>query len=578
MNPLPSIEVLSFLDWMDGKGYFPDVREATIEEFILKPENNDQLRIAVEVYLSEQKQYDISSRGDFEFRLDKLLAILKTEVMQSADRARYFKIDSEIMFQDIENAIYHIKNDYGMRDEISSRRVMDAGSMIDAMRVFLNYMAPRKNNYVSNALSGRRGTSTNAVREFKSYLARNNIINVKLSAIPDSVINKYINNFEMDYFQRNNSVSAWEAHDIAEIVKRVLLQSGSDPYFLSLTDRYQSRAAEFKCVFLSDTGADFYELVEKNWQTLHEYSANHLDIFYQPEELKPFRGYNTADCLKIRSRVERFPCIYIWKTVLDEGLSIPVDGLDAENLLEIVKVIVDEITAKKSLQEIVECTKECADMLRQQLNQDQEIEKHVINNLLHACLQLQNNPILFTHANENMKNTQIRDLMGNLFENPLDIGGKRHQIRIVDQSLQGFSAKGKALGELDLQVKVGSMPFSIIEGIIIKANETGKQGRHWNRSNLYEHIKRFGNYDQNGLERNILLVYLVTDCFDGFYQSMLACIPDQPKTAIRGSNIYALVDIPIKHDYAAMRLAEGKYLYNGRERKLYIHKPLGFRY
>lgn len=47
MNFLPSIEVLSFLDWMNKKGIV-ELKDATIEEFVLTPENNEKLLYTIE--------------------------------------------------------------------------------------------------------------------------------------------------------------------------------------------------------------------------------------------------------------------------------------------------------------------------------------------------------------------------------------------------------------------------------------------------------------------------------------------------------------------------------------------------
>jgi hypothetical protein len=49
MNFLPSIEVLSFLDWLDKKG-IADLKDSTIEEFVLNPENNEKLLDTIDYY------------------------------------------------------------------------------------------------------------------------------------------------------------------------------------------------------------------------------------------------------------------------------------------------------------------------------------------------------------------------------------------------------------------------------------------------------------------------------------------------------------------------------------------------
>lgn len=49
---------------------------------------------------------------------------------------------------------------------------------------------------------------------------------------------------------------------------------------------------------------------------------------------------------------------------------------------------------------------------------------------------------------------------------------------------------------------------------------------YWVRKTLYEHVVRFGQYDQNGLERNILLVYVTA--FEKAFENMT---PEQRRQA-----------------------------------------------
>lgn len=193
-------------------------------------------------------------------------------------------------------------------------------------------------------------------------------------------------------------------------IRYALHNIGNENYFNELTERYRDRVASYKCVFLAEDDS-FYNLVEQNWMRLNEYTANHLDIFYNPEELKPYRGYWSADALNIRQRIDCVPCIYLWRTTLDGGGAISTTGLSLEKLLQLIKEVVRLIVAGKSLDEIIDKGNEYADLLRLQLNKSNVIEERVLHNLIHACVQLQNNPDMYSKANENQKNTQIRDFI-----------------------------------------------------------------------------------------------------------------------------------------------------------------------
>ena len=69
-------------------------------------------------------------------------------------------------------------------------------------------------------------------------------------------------------------------------------------------------------------------------------------------------------------------------------------------------------------------------------------------------------------------------------------------------------------------------------------------------------------------------MYVKTDDFDGFYESMLNGITNSPKATIRGNHIYDLADRSLSEidisEFASIRLARGKYIYSDCERILYI--------
>ena len=578
MNFLPSIEVLSFLDWLDKKGN-ADLKDSTIEEFVLNPENNEKLLDTIDYYKKTRKKYEKTVEGEFERKLDYYLRNVKAEVMNrynqySPIRKQY--LDDWYFEEMIHSVQEQFRKDH--RVWVDDRDIEDISSInteefADRLRGHFYYGSVLRNDPVFPYLERKEGTSTHTINCFIRWIKRNYKENVKINQIPDSILEEYLNSFLDEYYQFHRNVSFTRVRKMKEIIKNALHNSSNIEYFNDITERYRDRVARYKCVFLSEDDA-FYKLVEENWIQLHEYTADYLDIFYNPKELTPYRGFDVAEVLRIRNRVDVIPCIYIWRTVLSEGDTITTKGLNFENLLQLIKEVVDSIVAGMTFNDIIAKGNEYAELLKRQLNKNHKIEEKVLRNLIRACVQLQNNPDMYSDANENQKNTLVRDLMRNLFDSPLCIGDEEYSISIEDQTLNGFSASGKSAGELDLFVRVGTLPYTIIEGIDIEADKQGKKGKHWVRSKLYEHIVRFGNYDQNGLERNILLVYVKTDDFDGFYESMLNGIINSPKAIIRGNRIYDLANMPLSEidisEYASIRLARGKYIYSGCERTLYI--------
>ena len=81
MNFLPSIEVLSFLDWLDKEAIFNEMYDTSIEEFILDSQHDNQLMDLIDRYKGNRKNYEKTYEGSFERELDGFLQNLKMETM-----------------------------------------------------------------------------------------------------------------------------------------------------------------------------------------------------------------------------------------------------------------------------------------------------------------------------------------------------------------------------------------------------------------------------------------------------------------------------------------------------------------
>ena len=249
---------------------------------------------------------------------------------------------------------------------------------------------------------------------------------------------------------------------------------------------------------------------------------------------------------------------------------IPVGQLQCDDLLSIVKLLVDDIARKISFEDVVQSAITNVEKMIQISTGAESLQKNLLDSLHLACLQLQSNKVVFGSATENQRNTQIRDLLGNLLCAPIQTNSQQYQFSVLDQTLQGLSSAGKTYGELDLLVKLDNYPYAIIEGLNIQSD---KNGKHWNRTTLDEHIRRLGNYDQNGLKRNIVLIYSNTDDFAQFYESLLNSLKTSSSHyKINGQRIFEIQDISneFENEMSNVRIIASKYNYNGLERSLFI--------
>ena len=581
MQLLPTIELIGFLDWVDLNRTELLPGNQTIEEFFLNSKNNEYAHKIASRYLSENPppKYPDTNVGKYEKWLDVVLKSVKIDCIKKFRHKGYDKFrcesNDEIYYEIVRDTINELHLKY--LDEMvmlhnSITLTPTADKIIEDINATLSFGF---GNMIEDYLANLDGTSANAVKGFLRFFIRETQINMKNDNIPLSVIGKYIQKYVDDcFFNRRLS----EAKRIE--LKNILIRAfGEDDhvcsnYFVRLTsinsyaDRYWERRVRYKCVFLAED-TEFYRLVENNWRFLNNYSGDYLDIFYNPDELL-MKGYQLAEKLDIRGSVDQYPSIFLWHTSLLEGKAIPVGGLQLDELLSIIKIIIEDIARKSSFDDVVQNALKNIEKIKQIAVGSEVLQEKFLNNLYRSCLQLQSNKVIFGKAQENQRNTQIRDLLSNLLSSPIEINSKQFQFFIQDQTLQGLSSKGKTFGEIDLLVTLNRYPYAIIEALNIQSDQDGK---HWNRSTLDEHISRIGKYDQNGLKRNFVMIYSNSDNFEKFYESLLHSLLTSTKHyKINDCRIDEIRDISdvFLNSTANTRVICSRYFVNGIERTLFF--------
>ena len=180
---------------------------------------------------------------------------------------------------------------------------------------------------------------------------------------------------------------------------------------------------------------------------------------------------------------------------------------------------------------------------------DVNIEEKLYADIIFCCERIQADNSL-KDAIEDVINDRLRDLLD----------AKDYIDR--DQTRQGTSSTGKQAGEIDILVKNGNMPLSLIEALKLDCV---------NKSKLQEHIDKIYNYDTLGYEFNFLIAYVKTKDFEEFWRKYkeFVCSYEYPYKMIG-------YEIDDKKQYPELRCIEVLLNRNGMKTKLYnivVHMP-----
>lgn len=575
MQCLPNIEILTFLNWMDTNCYARNRIGIPLDELFLNKKYHDQVLAFEREYMRGRSTDSLSEKAAYERYVDYVLAELKRNMMQEYDRHPYyfdnlfhrsnFGIDgNKRIFRYLYDAIIDMEHsNYSLGNlDPSSIHNYQEGTLVDSVRVYLQH--PH-----DPAICGFFLRNSNAVAGMTLHFLewvqhKGKLQNISLRNIPVDVMERYVHEYIwLEY--RRNGLTDKEKNEKEAILCRALVQRQYDDYlgtFLTeshidcdsldeILHRSFNRTVRYKCTLLAEDDS-FHILVRDYWEEMNSYSGDHLDIYYSDSELVQ-KGWSTADKLRIRSRISQYPAIYLWEYALDKGISIPVGGLDSQELMELFKFIVDEIVKGHGLVEVGDAAITAMNSALMAKNIAKETEDAFTLSLLNACANLQSNESWVRNTDENGRNTYIKDI--------LTASG----YRVNDQTLSGLSPTGKSAGEIDLKI-YGSddLPFAILEALNIKAEHPCA----WNRKYFRDHINKLYTYDANGLSRNYLIIYATLPDFDRFTGEVTKQL-SSPKKCPYGKAEF--IDVSsIETDFADLRLICARYLRNRKMIRLYV--------
>ena len=129
-----------------------------------------------------------------------------------------------------------------------------------------------------------------------------------------------------------------------------------------------------------------------------------------------------------------------------------------------------------------------------------DIEQMVFDDVVRCCERVQ--------ADYSIKDS-LEDEINDRFRDLLD-GNKLLDVR--DQTRQGVSSTGKRAGEVDILIRIGKMPISIIEALKLTSVT---------ESYIAEHVDKIFKYDTLGYRFNFIVSYVNVKDFSRFHEGYM---------------------------------------------------------
>ena len=119
-------------------------------------------------------------------------------------------------------------------------------------------------------------------------------------------------------------------------------------------DRYG--AVRFHGLFLFLSSGDFPAFIDTHWRDLHHLTGDDLDVYFSQTDLSErTSGYELVAKLKsVQLRVDALPALLLWEDRLETSVTIPLQGLEHAEVVELMKTVVQGIRDGCTLRAIAE--------------------------------------------------------------------------------------------------------------------------------------------------------------------------------------------------------------------------------
>jgi len=134
-------------------------------------------------------------------------------------------------------------------------------------------------------------------------------------------------------------------------------------------DRYST--VPFHGLFLFLSSGDFPQFIETHWRDLHHLTGDNLDIYYSQNDLRDrTSGYEIVNQIRsLQLRVDALPALLLWEERIEAATTVPLQGLDYDEVVGVVKTVVQAIRDGCTLSQIAQCGATYAAELRSSMEQ-----------------------------------------------------------------------------------------------------------------------------------------------------------------------------------------------------------------
>ena len=383
MNPLPSMTVIDFCEWLsnelkrteDNLDLFDLLLDKNYRSYLLKFADDflsiqekvnavkQMLRIYIDSNEFEQaikelaQHYGGLSLADF-ICLDIFSYGVLWHSFNSFCKNNHYRLKRD---DEIDEGIF--PNVILEKRHLSPKKLASSAAELASTASYRNYSEPE--DKIILRCMNKVNTNLNIEIEFLEWLIQVDGQPLDFRKMPLEVFKLLASKFQIECDKTDSEIrkltSSFKQRDapvLFEKLSNVLAPNTSKraKELGYIVARYQDKRVRFKCfiVPLQTDKAQYKRLIKARWYDLHYLSGDYLDIYYSDVDYgrSGFEIMNSMSQLP-PSLKTKAPAIILWEKGLADAQDIDITKLDDSDIFEVIRCIVNLIRENKDMHQII---------------------------------------------------------------------------------------------------------------------------------------------------------------------------------------------------------------------------------
>lgn len=201
---------------------------------------------------------------------------------------------------------------------------------------------------------------------FFVWMEKNTKVPTELRKMPFSVFEEYVDRYveqnQRDQNAKSKLLKSFERTGWTRILEKLQVlfraKKRESKDLQTIMERYYSKSVQYKCIILPlgdpDSQREYRSLISDHWDTLNDCSRDYLDIYYSEKDTGK-TGFDIASRINSLPAhiLNQPPCLVLWENSIKDAELVRIRNLHGDQIVELIRSIVDGIIADKNLQDIV---------------------------------------------------------------------------------------------------------------------------------------------------------------------------------------------------------------------------------